>query len=238
MLRSLLLSQDENTARIFARVFKDLEVDIDHFHESEKALSQVAKHRYDAIVVDDQVQQAGQVLSTILELSTCNKSVRIALVDPSSAVQPVFKTGAQVVLYKPLSSERVRHGLRAVRNLMARDRRRGAKRIVAMLQARISPRQARGAARRVLIADISDSGAAIRTELGDVPRTGALNLEFELSGAHESVHTTAEVVWQDDDGTAGVRFLDMPSYDRKRLANWLKEQASGKAHGASASHSI
>src|SRR6266496_1302319 len=110
MLRSLLLSQDENTARIFARVFKDLEVDIDHFHESEKALSQVAKHRYDAIVVDDQVQQAGQVLSTILELSTCNKSVRIALVDPSSAVQPVFKTGAQVVLYKPLSSERVRHG--------------------------------------------------------------------------------------------------------------------------------
>jgi ActR/RegA family two-component response regulator len=238
MLRSILLSHDENTARIFARVFKDLEVDLEHFCEAEKALAHVSKHRYDAIVVDDQVEQAAKVLGTIIELATCNKSVRIALVDPSAAVDAVFKTGTQVVLYKPLSPERVRHGLRAVRNLMARDRRRGASRVVTMLQARVSPRQARGAAKRVLIADISDSGAAIRSEAGDVPTSGALNLEFELSGTHgESIHTTAELVWQDEDGSAGVRFLDMPSYDRRRLMQWLKEQALVKATAASASYS-
>jgi hypothetical protein len=59
-----------------------------------------------------------------------------------------------------------------------------------------------------------------------------------LSGTHgESIHTTAELVWQDEDGSAGVRFLDMPSYDRRRLMQWLKEQALVKATAASASHS-
>jgi PilZ domain len=237
MLRSLLLSHDENTARIFGRVFRDLEVDLEHFHEADKVLTQIAKHRYDAIVVDDDVEQAPNVLGRILELPSCNKSVRIALVDPTSVVDAVFKTATQVVLYKPLSPERVKHGLRAVRNLMARDRRRGATRIVTMLQARVSPRQARGAARRVLIADVSDSGAAIRSEMGDIPTSGTLNLEFELTGHGESIHTTAELVWQDEDGTAGVRFLDMPSYDRRRLMQWLKDQALEKAAAAAAAHS-
>src|SRR5258708_35695635 len=111
---------------------------------------------------------------------------------------------------------------------MARDRRRGATRVSTMLSGRVSPRQARSASKQILVADLSDSGAAIRCEGGDVPAAGNLNLEFTLPGNPEIIHATAELVWQDNDGAAGVRFLDMPSYSRKRLARWLKEQAFDK----------
>jgi c-di-GMP-binding flagellar brake protein YcgR len=232
MLRSLLLSRDENTARIVARGFKDLEIELQQFSDSDAALSHVIKHRYDAIVVDDQLEQSHAVLAKLIALPACSKAVRIVLAEPVAAMHAVFKTGTQVIIYKPLSVERVRQGLRAVRNLMGRDRRRSSRRVRTMIPARVSPRQARGAHRQVLLADLSDSGAAIHSESGDVPVSGMLNLEFILPGNSELIHATAELVWRDDEGAAGVRFLDMPSYARKQLLQWLKQQPVEKAAAA------
>ena len=234
MLRSLLLSRDENTARIVARGFKDLEVDLQHFSETETALANASKHRYDAIVVDDQVEEAHLVLEKMISIPGCSKSVRIALAEPTAAMHAVFKTGTQVIIYKPLSIERVRQGLRAVRNLMGRDRRRSSRRVRTMIPVRVSPRQARGAYKQMLLADLSDSGAAIHSETGDLPVSGVLNLEFALPGMTELIHATAELVWQDDEGAAGVRFLDMPSYARKHLMQWLKVQPVEKVAAAHA----
>ncbi len=234
MLRSLLLTRDDNTARIVARGFKDLEVDLQHFPDTESALTHATKHRYDAIVVDDQIEEAHVVLEKMITLPGCSKSVRIALAEPVANMNAVFKTGTQVIIYKPLSIERVRQGLRAVRNLMGRDRRRSSRRVRAMIPVRVSPRQARGAYKQMLLADLSDSGAAIHAEVGDLPVSGTLNLEFALPGNNELIHATAELVWQDDEGAAGVRFLDMPSYARKNLMQWLKLQPSDKATAAHA----
>jgi hypothetical protein len=234
MLRSLLLSRDETTIRIVGRVFKDLEVELEHLPESAAALLDLTKNRYHAIIVDDAVTEAHIVLERLIEFPSCNKSVRIALVDPALAMNAIFKTGTQVILYKPLSAERVRHGLRAVRNLMARDRRHGAKRVPTMVEARVSPRQARSAAKHVLIADLSDSGAAIHSEMGDLPTSGTINIEFTLPGTLDLIHATAELVWRDKDGAAGLRFLDMPSYARKRLTQWLKEHPGDKVVAATA----
>jgi len=75
----------------------------------------------------------------------------------------------------------------------------------------------------VLLADISDFGAAIRYEKGDLPVASAVNLEFALSGNPDRFHCLAELVWQDYQGSGGVRFLDMPSYARQELAEWIKE---------------
>jgi hypothetical protein len=225
MLRSLLLSRDESTIRIVARSFKDLEVELEHYSDVKVAVKKSSEARYDAIVVDDDVEDARLLLERVMELASCNKAVRIALADPSAKMDAVFKVGTQIIIYKPLSTERVRHGLRAVRNLMARERRRGAKRIHTMIAARMSPRNSRGTSKQVLIADLSESGAAINFEAGDLPASTILNLDFALPGSPERLHATAELVWQDNQGAAGLRFLDMPSFARKQLSEWLKESS-------------
>lgn len=226
MLRSLLLSRDESAARTVTRCFKDLEVEVETCPESAAAVQKIASARYDAIVVDHDIEGAHSVLERAIELASCSKAVRIVLAEPTVKMDSIFKAGTQIILYKPLSQERVRHGLRAVRNLMARERRRGAKRVQTMLSARMSPRQARGNSRQVLIADLSESGAAIHFEAGDLPSTTSINLEFSLPGSPELIHATAELVWQDNQGEGGLRFVDMPSYARKHLCEWLKENAN------------
>jgi hypothetical protein len=91
----------------------------------------------------------------------------------------------------------------------------------------MSPRNSRGTNKQVLIADLSESGAAINFEAGDLPVSTILNLDFALPGSPERVHATGELVWQDNQGAAGLRFLDMPSYARKQLSEWLKESSKG-----------
>src|SRR5229473_3376516 len=194
MLRSLLVSRDEKTVHIVGRVFKDLEVEFEHCSEAAIAFQILAKHRYDAVVLDDQIEDAPAILERVLELSTCNKAVRIILAEPVAAMHAVFKTGTQVILYKPLTADRVRHGLRAVRNLMARERRRGYGRVSTAIEARLRP--GKGPTAQVSIVDLSDSGAAIQCKNGHLQYSGSLNMDFALPGDSDRIQVTTELVWQ------------------------------------------
>jgi DNA-binding NarL/FixJ family response regulator len=227
MLHSLLLSNDRNTVRVVSRVFKDLEVDMETCGETFTALSQALEHHYDAIIIDDSMEEPHVALTKLIELPSCSTSVRIVLADPAIALHPVFRASTQVVIYKPLSPDRVRHALRAVRNLMTRERRRGNGRVTTTLAARMSPSHARGTGKQILITDLSETGAAIRCDLDHVPASGGVNLDFSLPNEPEIIHATAEMVWQDNKERAGIRFLDMPSHARKQLSRWIKEHPSG-----------
>jgi hypothetical protein len=232
MLRSLLLSRDEKTVRMVARVFKELNVELENSPDFDTALSSAASQRFDAIVVDDCIQESAALLAKALELPSCNKSVRIVLAESSAPMDVFLRTRTQIIIYKPLSADRVRHGLRAVRNLMARDRRQGSKRVRTKLQARVG--YGKASVGRVLIVDISESGAAVRCETGELPSFCNLNLEFTLPGDSENIRATTELVWREDSGSAGLRFLDMASSARKRLAQWLSEQSPEKTTRATA----
>jgi PilZ domain-containing protein len=222
MLRSVLISPDANTARTIARVFKDLEVTLEHTADAGVVFANDPKRRFDAIVVDDSIDDAAAILEKVVTFPGCSKAVRIVLADPGSPSQAIFKASAQVVFYKPISAERVRHGLRAVRNLMGRDRRRGAKRVTTMIPVRI--RYGRSSGGQLFIADLSDSGAALQCGAGDLPSAGSLHMDFALPGEAERIHVTAELMWQNNEGCAGVRFLDMAMSARKKLGHWVKEQ--------------
>jgi DNA-binding NarL/FixJ family response regulator len=228
MLRSLLLSGDRETVRVFGRLFKDLEVDMDQCGEIESALSQAVEHHYDAVLIDDSLEDAHVALQKLIELPSCSTSVRIVMADPSTVLHTVFRATTQVVIYKPLSPDRVRHGLRAVRNLMTRERRRGTARVMTTLPARMSPAHARGPGKQITISDLSETGASIRCDLDHLPASGNVNLDFSLPNEPHIIHATAELVWQDNKERAGLRFLDMPSDARKRLAKWIKEHPAGE----------
>jgi len=229
MLRSVLISPDSDTVRIIGRVFKDLEVTFEHSSDAAALFSNDSKRRFDAIVVDDAIEGVASVLEKVTTFPGGSKAVRIVLADPGSANHTVFKASAQVIFYKPISAERVRHGLRAVRNLMGRDRRRGAKRVATMIPVRI--RYGRSAGAQVFIADLSDSGASLQCGVGEFPAAGSMHMDFAIPGDAERIHVTAELMWQNNEGGAGVRFLDMAMSARRKLGQWVKEEASAIEKG-------
>jgi CheY-like chemotaxis protein len=226
MLRAMLLCTESSSVQTVTRVFKDLGVEVETTTNFSDAIDQIAAHKFDAIMVDDQEEGSSLVLESSRKLSTCLKSVRIVLADTPTSIGAAFQTGTQIVLYKPLSIERVRHGLRAVRNLMAQERRRGSKRIEVEIAAKLNYGRGRNVA--VIVEDLSDSGAAVRS---DARLSGVQEFTFECSlpDATELLKAKAEFVWRDADGMCGIHFTDMSASSRKALLEWIKDRTIAKS---------
>ncbi len=222
MLSALVLSKEETVIRVISRVFKDLGVEVEQFVDQKLALRKVSAKKFDAIVADDEIDCAIQLLESARDLPLCRKSVRILLAGGAAATGSSFQGATQIVLYKPLSAERVRHGLRAVRNLMAQERR-SFKRVRVEMQARLSFGKVTN--RQVAIEDLSDSGAAIHSD-NPLPASAQLTFECTLPDFNETIKAKGEIVWQDPHGGVGIRFLDMPAHSRKRLVEWLALESS------------
>jgi hypothetical protein len=220
--RAIVLSHDAGAVQLLTRVLRDLGVGVEHFSKHADALVRMTQRPVDAIIVDaDEPEQALSLLETAKQLSTCKRALGIVL-SRSGAGQKT-PTGVHIVLYKPISVERVAHGLRAIRNLMARERRAGSYRVPVEIQA--SVRGERIGTVDVVLIDLSEGGAAIRSEKS-LPATGLLSLECQLPETSALMSATAEVVWTDTKTQFGVRFVSLSSGSRGTLANWLK----GNAH--------
>jgi ActR/RegA family two-component response regulator len=223
MLIALLLCQEDTTIRFITRVFKDLGVDVEACCDQRAATRKLGTKKFDAIVADDAVEGASILLESAHCLPTCRKSVRIILAGGAASLGTASQAGTQIVLYKPLSLERVRHGLRAVRNLMAQERRGGFKRVRVEFEANVS--YGKVVNRLVSVEDLSDSGAAIRSD-NPWPASARLGFECTLPDSNEVIKAKAEIVWQDTLGGVGIRFLDMPAQARKRLVEWLASESN------------
>jgi CheY-like chemotaxis protein len=226
MLKALLLCEDHDSVRIVTRSFKDLGVEVEHCSTSASALTAISKARFDAILTDDEVKDFRAILETARETASCDKSVRIVLSAALNGTSDAFEAGTQVVIYKPLSVDRVRHGLRAVRNLMGRERRAGSKRVRVNISAKITT--AKGANLNATLEDLSETGAALRCD-GLPSGAGRLTLEWNLPESHSVLKATAEQVWREENGLSGLRFLDISVTARKMLHEWLRTRAASKS---------
>jgi c-di-GMP-binding flagellar brake protein YcgR len=138
----------------------------------------------------------------------------------------ILSGGAHFVLYKPLSEEKAKAGLRAVTALLNRERRR-AYRIPVQAPVELSlpdTRKAEG-----ILLDLSETGMDVLTAEPQVP--GALlNFRFELPDGSLEIQVQGQVAWAKPNGQTGVHFLDLKESVRTQLRTWL--QAAAAAHGA------
>jgi hypothetical protein len=150
----------------------------------------------------------------------------VALVAERVKARDILSGGAHFVLYKPLSEEKAKAGLRAVTALLNRERRR-AYRIPVQAPVELSlpdTRKAEG-----ILLDLSETGMDVLTAEPQVP--GALlNFRFELPDGSLEIQVQGQVAWAKPNGQTGVHFLDLKESVRTQLRTWL--QAAAGAHGA------
>jgi CheY-like chemotaxis protein len=232
--QSILISEDDAAVKLLTRVMRDLGIEVEHYPKSTDAAVRLAKRPVDAIIVDtDAGDHAISLLESSKELATCKRTLGIVLSRPKTG-KPV--AGAHIVLYKPISVERVVHGLRAIRNLMARERRAGSHRVPVTVKAMVKGE--RIGTVDVVLVDLSLGGAALRSAKS-LSASGVLTLQCQLPSTSATITATAEIVWSDTKNQFGVRFLEVPIASRTILATWLhgmahvgRTAARGRAAGS------
>lgn len=217
-LKALLLCADDKIVRVLRRTLGDLDIGIEHCTDSEVALRQLTRERFEAIIVDCAGPGAASVLRSA-RTAPCNKrAVAVAILDPEIGLRSAFDIGAHFTLYKPVSVERAKSSFRAARALMKKERRRNS-RISVQIPVEMSNREA-DARFKVVTSDIGEGGLAV-----NMPRRskfrGRWQLSFTLPGSAKPLEVEAEFAWEGTGKQAGLRFHDASPEVERLLREWL-----------------
>lgn len=226
-LQALLVSIDDSAADILGRVLPTLGMAMDRSSDPETTMARIQQQRFDALIVDfDDPKAAEDVLQQAQKLGSAPLSV--ALVADSAKVRQILSGGAHFVLYKPLSDDAVKAGLRAAAALLNRERRR-AFRVPVQAPVEITlpdTRKLDG-----ILLDLSETGMDVLTAEPQVPGS-LLAFHFELPDGVLKIEAHGQVAWANPNGQTGVHFLDIPESVSAQLSSWLKAAASPAGAGA------
>lgn len=220
-LQALLVSSDDSAADVLGRVLSGYEIAMDRSSDPETTLARVQQQKFDALILDfDQPKLAEDVLREVKRVAT--NPLNIALVDDPAKVRQILSGGAHFVLYKPVSEEAAKIGLRPAAGLLGRERRR-AFRVPVQAPVEITlpdTRKLDG-----ILLDISETGMDVLT--AEQQASGALlAFRFQLADGALELQARGQVAWANANGQTGVRFLDLPESVQADLKQWLKAAAA------------
>ena len=157
-------------------------------------------------------------------LLLCQQPQTVALVERvcrelGVELDAVFGAGTHLVIYKPLTHDRLRNGLRAIRALMGRRQQRGSRRVKADIVATITVDETENIPAKIL--DISGGGAALSIQRS-LPAVKSLKLSFVLPGGKSPITTAAELVWKDVQGRLGIQFVNISPTSTLMISKWMK----------------
>jgi hypothetical protein len=219
-LRSLLFSRDQELINLVGEVLKTLDIDVSQCSGAQEAVQKLSSTKFDAIIVDNaDAPGAVTVLSAAQSLPSCEHSIGIVLAVSPSSIGLAQGARSHMVVYRPLSVDRLRNGIKSALGLRnadedARESERASTNIPATL---------RGAGLEgtlAFITNISAGGAALNAG-HSISSSSIQSLEFCLPETNENLATSVELVWRDVQGRIGIRFAEMSPTFSEALQKWL-----------------
>lgn len=217
-LLALLVSSDDSASEILGRVLPVSGIAMERFSDLATAIDRLQQQRFDTLIVDfEDPKAATEVLEEACRLNSGDAPVTVALVADPAQARAILSGGAHFVLYKPLSDEKAKAGLRAVAALLNRERRR-AYRVPVQAPVEITlpdTRQAEG-----ILLDLSETGMDVLTAEPQAPGS-LLSFRFQLPDGSLEVQAHGQVAWANPNGQTGVHFLDLDESIKAQLKVWL-----------------
>src|SRR3954471_8252661 len=216
-VQALLISSDNSAADVLGKVLPSFGIAMDRSSDLETTVARIQQQKFDALILDfDDPRAAEEVLQHAQKLGTAPLS--IALVSDSGTVRHILNGGAHFVLYKPVTEEAARAGLRAAAALLSRERRR-AFRVPVQAAVEITlpdTRKIDG-----ILLDLSETGMDVLT--AEPQAAGALlGCKFQLPDGVVEIEGHGQVAWANPNGQTGVHFLDLSDSALANLKQWLK----------------
>src|SRR6202167_1758090 len=227
-LQALLISTDSSASEIVGRVLATYGVAVERFSDLTTAIDRLRQQRFDALVVDfEDANSAAEVLTESSKLNSGNPPVTVALVAEPSRARELLSSGLHFVLYKPLSEEKAKAGLRAVTALLSGERRR-AYRVPVQAPVELTLPDSRKA--EGILLDLSETGMDVLTAESQTPGS-LLNFRFHLPDGSLEIQAHGQVAWANPNGQTGVHFLDLDDSVKGHLQVWLLAAASVQRAG-------
>jgi CheY-like chemotaxis protein len=217
-VRALLVSADIQTIDLLCYYMGKLTMHVDVCSDFTSATRKLCHAKYEAIVLDFRETAAALELLKKSRVMTSHKAaVVIAILNANDEMPSAFRAGASFVLVKPIPPTVLVRTLKVSYPLMVNERRRYF-RCPVRIQVQVS-----GGSRADFMAttmNISELGIALThspaLQVGD-----RVVLQLTLQGPPVSAKISAEVCWRDNEGNAGLEFVQVHAGVKEQLKSWL-----------------
>lgn len=216
--RALVFSRDSNATRVLRETLVEGKWSVDSCSSPAAVLESLTQERYSVVIIDSTETRERDGILQQLRCTPLNKNAMLIVVLTTQAhAARVFSLGANFILYRPISPDRVRTSVRAATQFLYREKRRS-KRARLHAAADLSCPAVESAAATLL--DLSQDGLSLQCDRG-LPTQSKIYLRFTLPGQTRSIQLSGETMWQDSAGRVGIRFVDVPQITRRQLKEWL-----------------
>lgn len=223
-INALVVSRSSGSVKVLVAAFAELGIEYRNSASIPDSLETLEMEHHSCVVVDFDMPDAVTVAKMARLLPAKRRPVVFAMVGASTPVGNVFQAGANFILYKPLDLGQVLHSFRAARGFMQEDRRvvvRHRSEALAYLQFPTGVVPA-------LVLDVTEQGLSLQAAEALTPLRG-VSMRFLLPGTSNVLEATADFIWADANGRAGLFFSKMAAACRRDLQNWLKKKGARKS---------
>lgn len=226
-LQALLVSSDDQAAEVLGAVLPLFGIAMDRSSDPEATSTRIQQQNFAALIVDfDNAEAAESALFHAKKLGT--EPLTVALVADAARVRDILTGGTHFVLYKPLSEEAAKAGLRPAAALLSRERRQAFR---VPVQAPVEITLADNRKLDGILLDLSETGMEVLT--AEPQERGAqLAFRFKLADPALEVEARGETAWANPNGQSGVRFLELAETTATDLKTWLSAATSFATNGA------
>ncbi len=223
-LLALIVSADDRDIRLLREVLHELHVETDICETAEMAASFLGEKPVDAVVLDGDLPGVLELIDAQVRREEGDRPRIIAVLSSKNNSQRAFEIGAHFVLYKPVSRDRSLVSLEYALRSTGKDRRHVDRRSIYLSTSVSSPVVQE---MPVTLHNLSPTGTAIVAKKR-LPPDSKLYFEFRIPGQAATVRLSGNVVWQDIQGRAGIRFASVPASSRKALDQWLQQDETAE----------
>jgi len=214
-----MLCHQPQTVALATRACRELGVELHHCSTAKAAMEKFTLQRFHGVIVDDHDgPNAASLLKDLRASVHGKKSLIIALAQKDAVLEAVFGAGTHLVIYKPLTHDKLRNGLRAIRPLMGKQQHRSSLRVKVDIPANLSVGNTENIPVKIL--DLSNGGAAMSLP-SPCANLNSLKLSFAIPGEETVISTAAEVIWKNVWGNLGIAFLNTDPAFTGVLSRWI-----------------
>ena len=223
---ALLLTRDFTLQRAVERCVREFAIHAEHHTSGQKVLQRVAEWKFAAVLADCDHDDGMSLLQATRLVPRNRHSIVIAVARPELSMGVPFRSGANFVLEKPVTRERLVRLLRAAYGLIAREHFRYLRRELSVpVTALLTNGQEMPANAR----NVSTRGLGLLLNLPRWP--SSLRLQFKLPGDATRIEAAGEVIWADACGRAGLRLLNLSPQSQRGFDNWMAAHNESLAAG-------
>ena len=223
-LNALVMSRSHSSVRVLVGAFAELGIEYRVSPSASETSEMLATDYHSALILDFELPQVGQVAKLARAASEKRRPVLFGMIGSTTSIGSVFQAGANFVLYKPLDPLQVLHSLRAAQGFMREDRRNSSR----QKSESLAYLQLQSGTVPALVQDITDQGLSIQAAEPMLPLRN-VPLRFLLPGTTNVVNATADFIWADQEGRAGLFFTKMAAACARDLEDWLKKRGARKS---------